>query len=93
MAKLATWLGSHVTRACRESPAFHRRMQLLRKLIEGKDRGTDLDDEELAEGVAAGLAVTSVQPMLMNLCDVPGGPGAKADMRSCIQSQSLLHQK
>ena len=86
MAKLSTWLGSHITALSREVPAFNRRTSMLAKLVEAKDGVTGLDDDELAEGVAAALAATSVAPSLMTLCELPGGPVARADMRAWLSS-------
>ena len=84
MAKLSTWLGPHVTKACRDLLAFNRNTTTLLRMVEAKDALTGLDDDELAEGVAAALAVTSVKPALTSLCAVPGGAAARADMRAWL---------
>ena len=84
MAKLATWLGTHVTKASKELQPFNRSTTMLSRMVEAKDAIAGLDDDELAEGVAAALVATSVKPALTSLCAIPGGAAARADMRAWL---------
>ena len=86
MARLSMWLGNHITSDARADAGFHRRTLVLKAAICTKENvplGL-LDDEELAEGLQALLAATSMEPMLMTSGSAPGGPTPRSDMRAAI---------
>ena len=86
MARLSMWLGNHITADARADAGFHRRTHILKAAISTKENvplGL-LDDEELAEGLQALLAATSMEPMLMTSGCALGGPALRSEMRAAI---------
>ena len=84
IARLATWLGSHVTRASRDGSAFNRNAAVLRAAISVKEVGTavgELDDDELAAGLCSALRATERHSALQVLVPEPGGVEVRSAMR------------